>query len=146
MKNDILKSTFVLATFAQLFLASAIIAATGVPATKAPITIIHAGSLIDSTSDRVIQKATVIITGNKITAIKEGFTEGSSEDTVIDLSDYTVMPGFMDMHTHISSQNNGPASYMENFTLNEADFAIKGVMYAEKNLNGRFYNSEKSRW
>ncbi|MFT4747602.1 MAG: imidazolonepropionase-like amidohydrolase [Congregibacter sp.] len=143
MRNIILKSTLVLATFAQLLLASAVIAATGVtatgvPATKATVTIIHAGSLIDSTSDRVIQKATVIITDNKITAIKEGFTEGSSEDTVIDLSDYTVMPGLMDMHTHISSQNNGPASYMENFTLNEADFAIKGVMYAEKTLMAGF--------
>jgi imidazolonepropionase-like amidohydrolase len=48
------------------------------------------------------------------------------------------MPGFMDMHTHISTQNNGPASYMEGFTLNEADFAIKGVMYAEKTLTAGF--------
>ena len=128
MKNSILKSTLVLAMFTLPFIASAVVAAT----------VIHAGSLIDSTSNKVIQKATVIITDNKITAINQGFTEGASEDTVIDLSDYTLMPGFMDMHTHISSQNNGPASYMEGFTLNEADFAIKGVMYAEKTLMAGF--------
>ncbi|PKG97623.1 amidohydrolase family protein [Paraglaciecola sp. MB-3u-78] len=133
MKNSILKSTLVLATLAQPFIASTVIAATVVP-----VTIIHAGSLIDGTSDKVIQNATVIITDNKITAINKGFTEGSSEDTVIDLSDYTLMPGFMDMHTHISSQHNGPASYMEGFTLNEADYAIKGVMYAEKTLMAGF--------
>ena len=128
MKNSILKSTLVLAMFTLPFIASAVVAAT----------VIHAGSLIDSTSNKVIQKATVIITDNKITAINQGFTEGASEDTVIDLSDYTLMPGFMDMHTHISSQNNGPASYMEGFTLNEADFTIKGVMYAEKTLMAGF--------
>mgnify|MGYP000400043295 CR=1 FL=1 len=128
MKNSILKSTLVLAMFTLPFIASAVVAAT----------VIHAGRLIDSTSNKVIQKATVIITDNKITAINQGFTEGASEDTVIDLSDYTLMPGFMDMHTHISSQNNGPASYMEGFTLNEADFTIKGVMYAEKTLMAGF--------
>lgn len=128
MKNSILKSTLFLATLAQPFLASAVMAAT----------IIHAGTLIDSTSDKMIQKATVVITDNKITAIHKGFTEGSSEDTVIDLSDYTLMPGFMDMHTHISSQHNGPASYIEGFTLNEADYAIKGVRFAEKTLMAGF--------
>jgi imidazolonepropionase-like amidohydrolase len=143
MKNSSVKFTLVLATLGQLLLSSAAIAATGVPvtgvpATGVPATIIHAGSLIDSTSDKVIKNASVIITDNKITAINKGFTAGSSEDTVIDLSDYTLMPGFMDMHTHISSQNSGPASYMETFTLNEADYAIKGVMYAEKTLMAGF--------
>lgn len=133
MKNSILKTTLILATLIQLLLASAAIAANGVP-----VTIIHAGRLIDSASDKVMQKVTVIVADNKITAINQGFTEGKSEDTVIDLSDYTLMPGFMDMHTHITSQNNGPASYMEDFTLNEADFAIKGVMYAEKTLMAGF--------
>ena len=153
MKNSIFKSTLILATLAHCFLTSAVMADTGVPATgvpatgvpatgvpaiRAPVTIIHAGSLIDSTSNKVFQKATVIITDNKITAINKGFTEGGSEDTVIDLSDYTLMPGFMDMHTHISSQHNGPTSYIEGFTLNEADYAIKGVMYAEKTLMAGF--------
>ena len=128
MKNSIIRSALVLAILAQPLLASTVMAAT----------VIHAGSLIDSTSNKVIQKATVIITDNKITAINQGFTQAGSEDTFIDLSEYTLMPGFMDMHTHISSQYNGTASYIEGFTLNEADYAIKGVVYAEKTLMAGF--------
>ncbi|WP_299073349.1 amidohydrolase family protein [uncultured Paraglaciecola sp.] len=128
MKNTVFKASLVLATLAQPLLASAVMAAT----------VIHAGNLIDSTSNKVIHKATVVVTDNKITAINQGFTKASSEDTLIDLSEYTLMPGLMDMHTHLSSQNTGPASYMEGFTLNAADYAIKSVHYGEKTLMAGF--------
>lgn len=128
MKIKLLKSTIMLVAIAQTLISSSVMAAK----------IIHAGNLIDSTSNKVLHNVSVIVTDNKITAINKGFTEGTSEDTVIDLSEYTLMPGFMDMHTHISSQHNGPASYMERFTLNEADYAIKGVLYAEKTLMAGF--------
>ena len=128
MKSKTFKSTLLLASIAQTFITSAVMAAT----------VIHAGSLIDSTSNKVMKNVSVVVTDNKISAIHKGFTKGTSEDTVIDLSTYTLMPGFMDMHTHISSQHNGPASYMERFTLNEADYAIKGVLYAEKTLMAGF--------
>ncbi|MGS2721028.1 amidohydrolase family protein [Paraglaciecola aestuariivivens] len=97
-------------------------------------TFIHAGKVIDSRDDKVMNKATIVVTGNKITAVNSGFTQAGENDQVIDLSDYTLMPGLMDMHTHITSQNSGLAGYMERFTLNEADYALKGVLYAEKTL------------
>jgi imidazolonepropionase-like amidohydrolase len=101
-------------------------------------TLIHAGSLIDSTSNKVLSNTTVVIKGNRITAINSGFTPATEQDRIIDLSEYTLMPGFMDMHTHISSQNSGMAGYMERFTLNPADYAIKGVSFAEKTLMAGF--------
>lgn len=119
-------------------MASSGVPATGIPATEAPVTIIHAGSLIDSTSNKVLKNVSVVVTDNRISAINKGFTEGTKQDRIIDLTDYTLMPGFMDMHTHISYQHNGPASYMERFTLNEADYAIKGVHYAKKTLLAGF--------
>ncbi|MFT2092725.1 amidohydrolase family protein [Paraglaciecola sp. 2405UD69-4] len=106
--------------------------------TASAATLIHAGSVIDSTSNKVQSNMTIVVDKNTIVAINKGFTEPQAKDTVIDLSNHTLMPGFMDMHTHLSSQHNGPSSYVEGFTLNEADFAIKGVMYAERTLKAGF--------
>ena len=101
-------------------------------------TLIHAGKLIDATNNQVQSGMTIVIEGNQIISVESGFKKASDQDTIIDLRDATVMPGLMDMHVHISSQNNGQASYMERFTLNEADYALKGVMYAEKTLLAGF--------
>lgn len=128
MKKQTLLIPFTLICFAQSAIISSATAAT----------LIHAGSVIDSTSNKVMQQATVVVTDNKITAINKGFSKAGEEDTVINLSDYTLMPGFMDMHTHISSQHNGPSSYLEGYTLNEADYAIKGVLYAQRTLMAGF--------
>lgn len=101
-------------------------------------TLIHAGRLIKANNTDVKTAVTVVIDGNKIKAIESGYKKPTSADTVINLKDYTVMPGLMDMHTHISSQHNGLASYLEGFKLNEADYALKGVVYAQKTLDAGF--------
>lgn len=101
-------------------------------------TYIHAGNLITADSDNVQQQMTVVIDGNKIQSIQSGYLAPGENDQLIDLKDATLMPGLMDMHTHITSQHSGPASYMERFTLNEADYAIKGVNYARTTLMAGF--------
>lgn len=101
-------------------------------------TYIHAGHLITADSDNIQKNMTVIVDGNTIKSIQSGFVKPGQEDRLVDLKDATLMPGLMDMHTHISSQHSGPASYMERFTLNEADYALKGVKYAETTLMAGF--------
>ncbi len=101
-------------------------------------TYIHAGKVIDGTSNSVMQKATIVVTENKITAITKGFKQPGEQDTLVDLTDYTLMPGLMDMHTHISKQNSGLAGYMQRFTANEADAALSGVVYADTTLMAGF--------
>lgn len=101
-------------------------------------TIIHAGKLIPANSDKVLSKVSVIIDGNRIKDIKKGFTKPKKSDSVIDLSDATVMPGLMDMHTHVTNEHSGMASYLDGFKLNAADYALKGVVYAERTLDAGF--------
>lgn len=101
-------------------------------------TFIHAGSLFSATSDQVQRNMTVIVDGNTITDIRSGFAAPGKDDTVIDLKSSTLMPGLMDMHVHLSYQQGGTKSYMERYTLNEADMAIRAAHYAEKTLNAGF--------
>jgi imidazolonepropionase-like amidohydrolase len=101
-------------------------------------TLIHAGKLITAKNDEVLSEMTVLIEGNKIIAIKEGYVSPAEGDQLINLEDSTVMPGLMDMHTHLSFQHSGPSTYMEPFTLNEADYALKSVAFAEKTLMAGF--------
>lgn len=101
-------------------------------------TYIHAGKLIAADSDKVQQNVTVIVEGNKIQSIQSGFVDAGENDTLVDLSDYTLMPGLMDMHTHLTFQHNGPSTYLESFTLNEADYTILAVGYAKTTLMAGF--------
>lgn len=100
-------------------------------------TIIHAGKIIPANSNQVLFRSTIVVEDNKITRIESGYSALDFGDTLIDLKDATVMPGLMDMHVHISKEY-GPRSYIERFTLNEADHALKSVKYAELTLMSGF--------
>jgi len=100
-------------------------------------TYIHAGKLITAKDNKVQKSMTIIIDDNKISAIKSGFSKPGKEDTLIDLSNATVMPGLMDMHTHIAQQFSA-TSYMDRFTKNPADYALIGTLYANRTLQAGF--------
>jgi imidazolonepropionase-like amidohydrolase len=61
---------------------------------------IKAGRLIDGQSNQVRQNVIIVVQGNKITALGENAAI-PKEAVIIDLSDKTVLPGFIDAHTHI---------------------------------------------
>ncbi|SMO85793.1 amidohydrolase family protein [Gracilimonas mengyeensis] len=100
-------------------------------------TVIHAGTLIDGVSDEAQSDVSIIIEDNKITAIEDGFINTSGSDQLIDLSDKTVLPGLIDLHVHLESETN-PKKYMEAFTFNEADFALRSTAYAKRTLMAGF--------
>ena len=101
------------------------------------LTLIHAGSVIDGVSAKAVTEATVVLDGNRIQAIERGFRAPGEGDTVIDWRDGTLMPGFIDMHTHLTFQGSKDA-YLEPYTLNPADVALRGVMYGKLTLNAGF--------
>ncbi len=99
--------------------------------------LIHAGRLIDGVSDRAVGEVTVVVEGDRIAAVEPGYLEAGPEDDVIDLRDLTVLPGLMDVHTHITSQFS-EKSYLERFELEPADDAFRSVVYAERTLMAGF--------
>lgn len=100
-------------------------------------TILHCGTLIDGKSNKTFSKRSVIIEKGRIVSVKKGYEKGTAEDIIIDLKDKTVMPGLMDMHTHLSGQSS-PTRYMDRFTKNLDDYAYMSVPFAEKTLMAGF--------
>ena len=100
-------------------------------------TVIHAGLLINGESSVPSPEMSIVIEGSKIQAIETGYITPDSEDEFIDLSGYTVLPGLMDMHVHLSSEYS-KNSYQERISLNSGDYAIRAVSNAEKTLMAGF--------
>lgn len=117
------------------YLALAIVAACS--QTALADTLVYAGTLIDGTQAQPKSNMTVVIDNGKITAIESGFRRAAEGDVVIDRRNGTVMPGFIDMHTHLTSQSS-PSSYIERFTKSAPDVTLDAVTYASKTLMAGF--------
>ncbi len=111
--------------------------ALGLAAASPAATVIHAGRLIDGVSDEVKTNQTVIVDGGKITVIEPGFRAPGANDRLIDLSQGTLLPGFIDAHVHLSGEQSRRTE-LERYTLNEADRAIDAVVFADRTLLAGF--------
>ena len=100
-------------------------------------TYIQCGKLIDGVSNTEKQNVTIIVDGNKISDIKDGFVAGGSGDMLISLKDKTVMPGLIDCHVHLESQFS-KGSILEGFTLTDADIAFRATVFAKRTLMAGF--------
>jgi len=100
-------------------------------------TIIHAGTMIDGRSDLPRAKVSIVVEDGRISRIEAGYLEPAAGDKVIDLKNHTVMPGLMDMHTHLQSQFSKEV-YTERFFMDQSDYAIRATMYARATLMAGF--------
>lgn len=101
-------------------------------------TYIHCGKLIDTQNGKVLTKKTIVVSGNTISSVRDGYLNPTnSNDKVIDLKSKTVMPGWIDMHVHVEGDP-GPTKYLESFTLNEADVAFNAQGIARRTLMAGF--------
>ena len=106
--------------------------------TTAQNTYILCGKLIDTRSGKVQTNKTIIVTDKTITRIEDGFIlPKNTKDKTIDLKTKTVIPGWIDMHVHLEEETS-PTSYLEEFTLNDADVAFNAEVIAKKTLMAGF--------
>jgi imidazolonepropionase-like amidohydrolase len=70
---------------------------------NAQTTIVHAGALLDPATGQLTRNASIVIEGGKIREVVSGARPTSSANiAAIDLSKYTVLPGLIDGHVHLS--------------------------------------------
>jgi imidazolonepropionase-like amidohydrolase len=81
---------------------------TGEPLTPPAFSIIHAGQLLAVPGKPPLSKATVILEKDKVKEVRSGYVDAAAaglpaDTAVIDLTQAFVMPGFIDLHVHLSS-------------------------------------------
>lgn len=111
--------------------------ATGV-STQQNTTFVEAGRLLADPSNGVVQRdKTLVIRGNQVVEMRDGFVGDPSQGKVVDLRQAFVLPGLIDSHVHLTGQQN-PNARLEEVTLSDADQAMVGARYARRTLMAGF--------
>jgi imidazolonepropionase-like amidohydrolase len=100
-------------------------------------TLVRAGHLLDVHTGKLLDAQTIVVTGDKITSIAPtASTPANSGDTVVDLGSLTVLPGLIDVHTHITG--NAEFDPYKELAATDAKDAINGVVNARTTLMAGF--------
>jgi len=126
---------------------------------------IRAGRLIDGKSEKPLDNALILIEGEKIVSITPGGSVPAGTE-LIDLSKATVLPGFIDAHTHVLLQGDITAEEYDAQLLKESvpyrailaarnaeialshgftairDLETEGAMYADVDVKTAIANGE----
>jgi len=101
-------------------------------------TFVEAGRLLADPASGVVQRGkTLVIRGNQVVEVRDGFVGDASMGKIVDLRDAFVLPGLIDSHVHLTSQQN-PNSRLEVVTQSDAAKAMVGARYARRTLMAGF--------
>ena len=117
-------------------LALAVMPAAGPAAAKDIV--IHAGTLIDGVSAAPRRQVSILVRDDRIVSVEPGFTAPAGAE-VIDLSDETVLPGFIDCHVHMASKLPSRVNATEDWvTHTDLDRAFDGAVFGRAMLQQGF--------
>ena len=107
------------------------------PGSAAGRTLVRTGHLLDVTTGAEPAGQTIIVVGDKVVGIAAtAATPAAADDTVVDLSKLYVLPGLIDVHTHLTMATNFDPYY--ELTVTPAKEAIIGVENAKVTLEAGF--------
>src|SRR5262249_12449413 len=94
--------------------------------------VLKAARMFDGKSDALVKPGVVVVQGGKIVAAGPNASAPAGAE-VIELGDATLLPGFIDAHTHLTS------SYSEDWNQNELDRLRKPIaqLALESSVNAR---------
>ncbi len=100
-------------------------------------TVIRAGRVLNVRTGELRSNQTIVIEGDKISQIAPSSeVKAAAGDTTIDLPDATLLPGLIDMHTHLTFELSS-LSY-EGLKISTAREALHGARNARRTLEAGF--------
>jgi imidazolonepropionase-like amidohydrolase len=118
--------------------------------TQTRLLAVQCGHLIDTQSGRMLGESTILIEGTRINTVQPGRAAPTAA-LLIDLNEYTCLPGLIDAHTHLTKQTS-PTAYVDQFHWNPAAYVLRSTVYARRTLLAGFttvrnvgdYNNESA--
>jgi len=97
--------------------------------------VIRAARMLDVVAGAIVRNATVVVEGDRIAAVNPSSAPRGAR--VIDLGDVTLMPGFIDLHTHLAYDLSA-ASFTEPVMQTLADASFVAAKNAETTVMAGF--------
>lgn len=98
--------------------------------------VIHAGHVLAKPGEGYLTRQTILVEDGRVVSITPGYSK-PKDYTVIDLREAYVLPGLIDSHVHITSEN-GPGGRIKDFEDSEVDTAFDGAAFALVTLKAGF--------
>jgi len=108
----------------------------GQTAPASQVVVIRAGKLFEAESGRLIDHPTVAISRDHIMSVSSGGAQAPPSARIIDLGDATLLPGFIDVHTHLT-MSAGSSGY-ETLGISTPRAALIGAKNARLTLLAGF--------
>jgi imidazolonepropionase-like amidohydrolase len=101
------------------------------------VTYVVAGALLDVESGKTLRNQAIVVIGERVAEIGPRSEVTRPDDSIlIDLSEYTVLPGLIDAHTHLSANSN--LHDYRRLEVSASRSAIYGVVGAKATLMAGF--------
>ncbi len=112
-------------------------------AAQSRVVAVRAGALIDGTGADPVREAVVVITDGRITAVGSGVAIPRGAE-LIDLSGMTVLPGFVDAHTHLTAPIIGaPGWESDRVRYSPAHVALRAASNAREVLEAGYTSARE---